>query len=245
MDSGNCIPLNLTLRNSGPLFLCIPSKSVPFFFFFLYAGTTTPISFVKDVLFPYAAAHMRSYLERTWSNELTQQEIRAVKEQADADKMAKVANVPPVPDNSTDTSTMLAAVVNNLLWNIAQDRKVGALKDIQGHIWDEGYKSGDLHSIVYPDVVNFFSRSTEEAFRIAIYSSGSREAQRLLFKHSDQGDLRPYISCYFDTSVGNKRSASSYMDILKSLGVDAPSDVMFVTDIPEEVCQSLSNLVPI
>ena len=184
---------------------------------------------------------MRSYLESTWSNELTQQEVRAVKEQADADKIAKVGNVPLVPDNSSDKATMLTAVVDNLLWNISQDRKISALKDIQGHIWDEGYKSGDLHSIVYPDVAKFFSRSTEEAFRIAIYSSGSREAQRLLFKYSDQGDLRPYISCYFDTSVGNKRSASSYMDIVKSLGVDTPSDVMFVTDIPEEVCRTLTS----
>ena len=208
---------------------------ISFFVLSTYTGTTTPITFVKDVLFPYAAAHMRSYLESTWSSELTQQEIRAVKEQADADKIAKVGNVPPVPDTSSDKVSMLTAVVDNLLWNIAQDRKIGALKDIQGHLWEEGYNRGDLKAVVYPDVPTFFSRATEEQVRIAIYSSGSREAQRLLFKHSDRGDLRSYISCYFDTSVGNKRSANSYKDIVKSLGVDAPSEVLFVTDIPEEV----------
>lgn len=201
--------------------------------FNLPAGTTTPITFVKDTLFPYAAAHMRSYLETTWSSDLTQQELRAVKEQADADMLAKVP-VPPVP-NSSDKTALLTAVVENLLWNIAQDRKIGALKNIQGHIWDEGYQRGALKSIVFHDVPTFFARAMEEQVRIAIYSSGSREAQRLLFKHSDHGDLRPYISCYFDTNVGNKRCANSYKDIIKSLGVDASSEVLFVTDIPEEV----------
>lgn len=188
---------------------------------------------MKDVLFPYAAKNMKSYLERTWAEERTIAEVEAVKNQVDADEAVNVPNVPKIPQ-TTDKTAMLHAVVENLLWNIKQDRKIGALKNIQGHIWEEGYNRGDLHSLVYPDAARFLSRTISEGFRIAIYSSGSRDAQRLLFKHSDQGDLRRYISCYFDTSVGHKRTSTSYVDIVKSLGVDSPSDVVFVTDIPEE-----------
>ncbi len=172
---------------------------------------------------------MKSFLQRTWTDEQTIQEVEAVKKQFDMDEAAGVPNVPKI-----DSAADLHAVVKNLLWNIAQDRKIGALKNIQGRIWEEGYTGGDLHALVYPDAARFFSRSLTENFRVAIYSSGSRDAQRLLFKHSDQGDLRQYISCYFDTSVGQKRISSSYKDIVKSLGVDAPSEIVFVTDIPEE-----------
>jgi enolase-phosphatase E1 len=174
---------------------------------------------VKDVLFPYAEKHLKSYLERTWTHERTVAEVEAVQKQAAADKAGNLKDVPPVPQTD-DRTALLNAVVENLLWNMAKDRKVEALKEIQGHIWEEGYSKGDLHSIVYPDAAHFFARLVDAGVRVAIYSSGSRDAQRLLFKHSDQGDLRSHISCYFDTKVGGKREAASYLEIVKSLGVD-------------------------
>ena len=202
------------------------------------AGTTTPISFVKDVLFPYAEKHLKSYLERTWTHERTVAEVEAVRKQAAADKAGNLKDVPPVPQTD-DRTALLNAVVENLLWNMAKDRKVEALKEIQGHIWEEGYSKGDLHSIVYPDAAHFFARLVDAGVRVAIYSSGSRDAQRLLFKHSDQGDLRSHISCYFDTKVGGKRETASYLEIVKSLGVDSPSDILFVTDVAEEATAAL------
>ena len=191
-------------------------------------GTTTPITFVKDVLFPFAASHVKNYLQKTWHEKKTMDVIQKIADQAAMDIQNDVANVPPV------NPTLLDSVVNNVLWNIKEDRKIASLKDLQGYIWDEGYTTGSLKSIVYPDVVDFFSKVEDMKLKIAIYSSGSRDAQKLLFKYSNHGDLRKFISCYFDTIVGNKREAASYTDIVKYLGVDSPSNIMFVTDIIEE-----------
>lgn len=101
-------------------------------------------------------------------------------------------------------------------------------------MWRRGYESGELKSIVYDDVLQLFQRVGAKGVRFHIYSSGSREAQKLLFKYSDLGDLCPYLSTYFDTKVGNKRESSSYAEILQYLGADSAEEVLFASDIFEE-----------
>ena len=91
-----------------------------------------------------------------------------------------------------------------------------------------------IKSEVYDDVPGYFQRIVNAGAKISIYSSGSRDAQRLLFKYSNHGDLRSHISCYFDTKIGQKREEASYNEIVLSLGVDSPSQVLFITDIFEE-----------
>jgi methylthioribulose 1-phosphate dehydratase/enolase-phosphatase E1 len=108
--------------------------------------------------------------------------------------------------------------------------KATALKSLQGRVWRDGYESGALRGHVFADTPAALRVWASLGKRCYIYSSGSREAQRLLFKHSAAGDLRALLSGYFDTRVGPKVEARSYADIALSLGVDAPARVLFLTD---------------
>ena len=198
-------------------------------------GTTTSISFVHDTLFPYAKeaveAHLRAQLALgpPGSQEVVE-DIAALVQQAEEDAKAGLKGVPLI-----SSKTMVPEVVANVQWNMAQDRKTTALKQLQGHIWRAGYEAGKIRSHVYPDVPGALERWAKGGKKLAIYSSGSREAQRLLFGYTAQaGDLRPYLNCYFDTTVGGKREAASYKEIVLSLGVDRPSEILFLTDIIEE-----------
>lgn len=203
-------------------------------------GTTTPISFVKDELFPHAAKAVDSFLSDTWDSKETQEDVAALYNQYQHD-----LTDPAIPDVvralRAPPAVAKASKADQISWlseyvrlNIQLDRKIGALKQLQGHIWRRGYEAGTIKGALFPEIASVFSQIVHSGARVAIYSSGSREAQKLLFKYSSNGDLSKHISCYFDTAVGGKREAKSYQEILLSLGVDQPSDVLFLTDIFEE-----------
>ena len=197
-------------------------------------GTTTPITFVKDILFPYASNEVYSYLLLTWGSTETQKDVDNLIIQNNIDINEKINS--PVIINDQGKDILIESVVKYVQWNITQDRKVTALKTLQGHIWKLGYESSKLQSLVYPDVKEYFERLYAQDIQISIYSSGSREAQYLLFKYSNQGDLTKYISVYFDTKIGNKREISSYNEISLSLGIETNKkhEILFITDIYEE-----------
>ncbi|MES2288748.1 MAG: acireductone synthase [Pseudomonadota bacterium] len=113
------------------------------------------------------------------------------------------------------------------------DAKVTELKEIQGKIWAEGYAAGELKGHVYPDAAEALRRWHGEGLTLAVFSSGSVAAQKLIFGHSDQGDLSPLFSGWFDTTTGPKREARSYVLIADALGV-SPADVLFLSDISGE-----------
>ena len=115
-----------------------------------------------------------------------------------------------------------------------QDRKSTGLKSLQGKIWEEGYRSGDLKGEVYPDVLPALERWRKEGIDIAIFSSGSVQAQRSLFRNSVAGDLTRFIKAYFDTTTGPKREPESYRRIAAALE-RSPSEVLFVSDIGAEL----------
>jgi len=186
-------------------------------------GTTTPITFVKDVLFPYSAKHVEAYLHAHGEDKRVQ------------DLLASLSTThSDLRDTGDSKDSKLGCVAKYVQSLIAEDSKCSELKQLQGYIWEEAYGSGSIVSSIYPDVPTCFRRLSQAGIKASIYSSGSRAAQRLLFKHSDRGDLRSLINCYFDTKVGSKREASSYTEILLSLGADAPGEILFVTDILEE-----------
>lgn len=174
---------------------------------------------MKDVLFPYSSKHLGSSLAGSRSS--------ASKELMKELREHYLQTFPDTPKHEVTAEV----ITQHCLDLILRDQKVPALKKLQGEIWKHGYASGALQSEVYPDVPVFLRRMNAEDVAVCIYSSGSRGAQQLLFQHTkSDGDLRPLLTAYFDTAVGQKQSASSYSEILLTLGcVETPEDVLFVT----------------
>jgi len=187
-------------------------------------GTVAPISFVSDILFPYAQARLKSHLEESFDSAETQSDLDLIRQQALADGS-------PLPDaTSASKEDIIAAAVACCEAQMLADRKTTALKSLQGHIWREGFASGQLRAELFRDVPDALATWRSQGIKTYIYSSGSRQAQRDLFAHTQVGDLRPYLSGFFDTTSGVKVEAQSYTNIALSLGADDPSDILFATD---------------
>jgi len=178
-------------------------------------GTTSSISFVKDVLFPYArralpafvAAHGREPAVRKWLDMV-----------------------------ATENGGMCdeAMIVEVLQGWIDEDRKHTALKALQGMIWADGYRNADFTAHIYPDAPAALRAWHAAGIPLYVYSSGSVPAQRLFFGHSDDGDLTPLFSGWFDTEIGGKREAESYRRIAAAIG-RAPDEILFLSDVVEEL----------
>ncbi|KAJ0101931.1 hypothetical protein Patl1_04687 [Pistacia atlantica] len=145
-----------------------------------------------------------------------------------------VAGAVPVPPDDAGKEEVIAALVANVEAMIKADRKITALKQLQGHIWRTGFENNELEGVVFDDVPEALEKWNALGIKVYIYSSGSRLAQRLIFGNSNHGDLRKYLSGFFDTAVGNKRETRSYIEITDSVGVDKPSEILFVTDVYQE-----------
>jgi enolase-phosphatase E1 len=188
-------------------------------------GTTTPVDFVYRVLFPYAHARLESYLGDHGSDPAVIEDRDAFRAEHARD-FAAGRNPPPWDDSP-------AAVAAYARWLMDQDRKATPLKSLQGKIWAEGYAKGELQGQVFEDVPRALRRWTDAGKRVAIFSSGSVLAQKLIFGHTSYGDLTRHLSGFFDTTTGPKSEADSYRRIAGALGL-LPGDVLFVSDsLPE------------
>jgi len=185
-------------------------------------GTTTPIDFVHLTLFPFAKKRIGRFVAEHFG--ALRPEIMGLSDEHARDREYHLPLNPTEPDSVT---TYLESLVD-------RDRKSTPLKSIQGKIWREGYESGELVSEVFEDVRPAFDRWKREGRTIAIFSSGSVLAQRLLFRYTDAGDLTPFISHYFDTTTGPKREPESYRRIADQIGTE-PSEIVFVSDIAAEL----------
>ncbi len=186
-------------------------------------GTTTPVDFVYRTLFPYARARLASHLAEHWADERTRADVARL----EAEHREHSDSAPAWRDEPE-------AVTAYLAWLMDQDRKSTGLKSVQGRIWEEGYRRGELRGAVYPDVPSAFERWRRAGRRIAIFSSGSVLAQRLLFANSGAGDLTGFIDAYFDTTTGPKREPASYRRIADALSL-APERVLFLSDVAAEL----------
>lgn len=145
-----------------------------------------------------------------------------------------IAGAIPSPSDDAAKEELIAALVANVQAMIRADRKITALKQLQGHIWRTGFQNNEIEGVVFDDVPKALEKWHASGLKVYIYSSGSRLAQRLIFGNTNYGDLRKYLCGFFDTRVGNKKETSSYVEISESLGVDTPSEVLFVTDVYQE-----------
>ncbi len=174
-------------------------------------GTTTPIAFVRDTLFPYARAHLADWLAR----HAGRPEVAAELEEA---------------RRMSHGQEPLAALLH---W-MDVDAKVTPLKALQGMIWDDGYASGELRGEVYPDVAPCLRRWSSGGLRLFVYSSGSVAAQKLIFGRSVAGDLAGLFNGFFDTRIGPKRAPESYRAITRAIALP-PAQCLFLSDTEEEL----------
>jgi enolase-phosphatase E1 len=194
-------------------------------------GTTTPITFVHDMLFPYARARVDAYLQEHAESDA---EIRQIVEALRLESSTSDWQQPFEAQRAARREPRAADIVPYIYWLMDRDRKSGPLKALQGRIWEQGYAAGALKGEVYPDVREAFVRWTSAGIRLAIFSSGSVLAQKLLFAQSTAGDLSRFLESYFDTRVGAKQDAASYSRIVGTLAVE-PSAVLFVSDAAGEL----------
>ena len=176
-------------------------------------GTTTPVRFVKDTLFPFARARLALWIAEHGDEPETRaacEALAAYRDEADADLAS--------------TALRLADA----------DQKVTALKALQGLVWEAGYRDGAIVAPLYPDVAAALARWHEAGATLAIFSSGSVRAQQLLFRHTDAGDLTPQLTAYFDTTTGAKNAPTAYTAIAATLDIP-PGEVLFLSDIRAEL----------
>jgi len=179
-------------------------------------GTTSSISFVKDVLFPYAAKQLPDFVRHNLANPSVQEQLRATAKESGT----------PVGDTE--------ALIKQLLQWIHDDKKMTPLKSLQGLIWQDGYEQGVYQAHVYPDAVKQLQRWYAQGLKLFVYSSGSIHAQKLFFKYSEAGDLTPLFSDYFDTTTGPKQETISYQKIAGAIGLPA-GNLLFLSDIEGEL----------
>ncbi|EDY39624.1 2,3-diketo-5-methylthio-1-phosphopentane phosphatase [Cyanobium sp. PCC 7001] len=187
-------------------------------------GTTCPVSFVAEELFPYAAAQLETFLREHRQDS----HVTALLAETDA---AWAIDTDPAAQRLRHQSDAL--VIDYLQLLIRHDRKLPALKQLQGLIWEQGYAAGVLRAPLFADVPQALQRWKKQGLVLAVYSSGSVKAQQLLYGHSSGGDLRGCFSHWFDTRSGAKREPASYSGIANAMDAE-PSRILFISDALEE-----------
>jgi len=183
-------------------------------------GTTSSINFVHEVLFPYAKSRLSSFIK----NNIAKNEVRKIISEAFEIEGLKITDL----DSSIEKSVKLFE-----RW-IAEDKKIKPLKDLQGMIWESGYRNKDFFGHVYEDAHNKLLEWYKNGLKIYIYSSGSINAQKLLFGHSSYGDLNYLFSGNFDTEVGSKKEFESYREITEIIKFKA-NEIIFLSDNSDEL----------
>ncbi|MEH2324918.1 MAG: acireductone synthase [Nostoc sp.] len=184
-------------------------------------GTTTDIAFVHQILFPYSAKYLPDWVRNHLEWPIVQHTLQQVREISGKSHL--------------DVEGCLTEL---MIWH-TEDRKITPLKTLQGLIWKEGYDSGKLRAHVYPDAVECLNRWYAASLTLAVYSSGSIAAQKLLLGNTLMGDLNPLFSMYFDTNTGSKIQSQSYLTIAQKLFV-LPQEVLFLSDLSEELSAASS-----
>lgn len=178
-------------------------------------GTTSALAFVKEVLFPYARANLADFVLLHAEEPLVKALLKESCQEVGA---------------ALDTGQLITQLIQ---W-LDEDKKVTPLKSLQGLIWEAGYQKGDFKGHVYPDAAENIKEWKAKGLDLYVYSSGSVYAQKLLFAHTEYGNLTPLFSGYFDTHIGGKKEQKSYEKIAQQIGIPATC-ILFLSDIKEEL----------
>ena len=206
-------------------------------------GTTCPVSFVASVLFPYARERLASYLETNQGDPEVQTLLAATQAAYAADpnpevqalrQGAAIPGQPPPSKEHLQLEQTNSPLVAYLQWLIDHDIKFPALKELQGRIWASGYANGDLIAPLFDDVAPTLHHWHRDGYQLAVYSSGSVDAQKLLYRYSQNGNLESLFSHWFDTRIGSKQAPASYSAIAEVLQLE-PAEILFVSDALAEI----------
>ncbi len=178
-------------------------------------GTTSSLSFVKDILFPYARTKLPDYIRQNINEPYVQQLL--------SDTAKEIGS-------KLDTETAITQLIQ---W-LDEDKKITPLKALQGLIWEAGYRQGDFKGHLYQDAIDNLKAWNAQGIALYVYSSGSVLAQKLLFGHTDSGNLIPLFSGFFDTHIGGKKEVDSYHNIAEHIGYPPPN-ILFLSDIKAEL----------
>ncbi len=190
-------------------------------------GTTSPIQFVYEVMFPYVRTHLDAYLAGHWDEPELAEACRLIAADAGCTSLDDLLG----PGSDDEQRRRVAAEVTR---QMDADLKATGLKQLQGLIWHDGFMSGALRAEVYDDVPPALLRWTKAGRDVRIYSSGSIAAQKLFFGHTVAGNLLPYFHGHYDTTLGSKREAASYTAIAGEFGLPL-AEILFVSDVLEEL----------
>lgn len=193
-------------------------------------GTTCPVDFVAKTLFPYAQAHLMQTLERGTNEPRIANIIQEAIDEWHQDLDPSCQQMLSEADQGSPSNAQLAEYLNHL---IKSDRKSSALKELQGIIWKQGYESSELKTPLFDDVLPSLDAWIQKGITLAVYSSGSVQAQKLLYMHTKQGNISDRFSHWFDTRTGPKLKTKSYRKICQSLNATEKS-VLFISDHPGE-----------
>jgi len=196
-------------------------------------GTTTPIAFVHEVLFSYARSQVRNFLTKHFDSAELLADLQQLREEHAIDVKQNL-QPPALAEVDGPRDAEIDSLCEYVSWLIDRDRKSTGLKSLQGKIWKQGYTDGTLKAQLFVDVAPALERWRHAGLKINIFSSGSSLAQRLLFAHTEAGDLTGFIDNYFDTTVGSKTDDASYRRIASALSLPA-RDILFISDVIGEL----------
>lgn len=215
-------------------------------------GTTSSVSYVYDVLFPYARNQLTNFLTKHWHEDKVKRACELIAKDAGAISFAQwcqsnierqtepmerrrlAGKSPSAIDKSVQEKNCIARVEAEVNRQMDSDAKLTGLKELQGLIWADGYAAGELRSHVYGDASPALKAWKNAGLDVRIYSSGSVAAQKVFFANTEAGDLLPYLNGHYDTQVGPKRESASYTAIAKDIGM-APGEILFLSDVVEEL----------
>jgi enolase-phosphatase E1 len=190
-------------------------------------GTTSSISFVYDVMFPFVRRELEAYLRANWGSPELAEACELISQ--DAGHRAFAAWL-----GNHDSETQLAAVRDEALRWMDTDAKTTGLKRLQGMIWESGFASGELQAHVYDDVPPALRSWKAAGLDVRIYSSGSVQAQKLFFGHTIYGNLLHLLQGHYDTTIGPKREPASYLAIAEDMHLP-PQEILFLSDVTAEL----------
>lgn len=179
-------------------------------------GTTSSIDFVHQVLFPYSVAKIPQYLENHCQDPAVQQIIHNIQQEVER------------PDAGIDE------IVTILMTWIAEDRKHTDLKALQGMVWEAGFKNSEFKGHIYADAYHNLNQWHQQGIQLYVFSSGSVKAQKLLFGHTEYGNLTKLFTNFFDTTIGQKKTVVAYRNIAQAIATN-PEKILFLSDVVAEL----------